>query len=91
VDDEAQPVGRPVPRRLFEHIATGVVRRGTIFVAHRARDPGHVVVRDETSQGGDEASAPAAGNALSVLAPIRDGAAIRDDDQLAPVCHPAQA
>src|SRR5581483_11529337 len=78
VGDKVQPVRVPVPRRLLERAAT-LRRDGAVPVAHRARDPRHVVVRDEAGQRSDEASA--APPRLPAL--VRDRRPVGDDEQLA--------
>ena len=76
---------RAVPRGFLDRL------RGSdaVLVADRTGDPGDVVMRDQPAQGRDEAAAPAPRHPLAVLATVRDRAAVRHDDQLAPFRHGA--
>ena len=86
--EQPQPERRAVARLLVDRGAAGVDRDGPVLVAHRARDPGHVVVLDEAAQRGDEPAAAASRDPLAVrVAPVGDRPAIRDDDQLAAARH----
>ena len=82
--DEAEPVRVPVPRRLLERPAALRCDRA-VLVAHRARDPRHVVVRDQAGERGDETAAAALRDAVLV----RDRSPVRDDEELAPFRCPS--
>ena len=86
VRDQAQPHRGVAAEALLDHALSC---HGAVFVAHRARDPGHVVVRDEPAQRRDEPAAAAPGHALAVLARVGDGPAVGDDDQLAAASWPS--
>ena len=77
--DEPQPDGRAVAEALVDR-ALGSNR--AVLVAHRARDPGDVVMGHEPAKSGDEPAASATRHALAVLARVGDRPAIRDDDQV---------
>ena len=88
VRDEPQPVRRAVARDLFDRLSAGLGDDDAVLVGHRARDPRHVVVRDEAAQRSDEPAAAAPGHALAVfVARERGGAAVRDDDQPSALSH----
>jgi hypothetical protein len=88
VRDEPQPVRRAVAGHLLDRLALRLDCDGPILVGHRARDPGHVVMRDEAAQRGHEASATTFGDALALLvARERGRAAVGDDDQLSSGRH----
>src|SRR5262249_49091560 len=78
---EPQPQ-RAAVERLLDRPAPGLSNDRAVFLAHRARDPGDVVVCHESAQGGDEASAAAPCHAFAVVPRVRHGSAVRDDDQL---------
>ncbi len=64
---ESQSIGRPVTRRLLHGPASGLGGNNPVLVAHRTRDPGHVVVYDETAQRRNQPASPAAGAPAAVL------------------------
>ena len=75
---------RAVARSLVDRIATVLAGDDAILVAHRARDPRHLVSRDEAAQRGDEPAAAATRDPLAVCdRVVRHGPAVCDDDQLA--------
>src|SRR5439155_16687905 len=81
-----EPVGRSVTGPLLDRLAC----KRAIVLGDRARDPRHVVVRDQAAEGGYETASPARRRPVSVrVASKRHGAAIRDDDQLP--AHAAEA
>ena len=85
---QAQPERRAVARALLDRGAAGLGHHHPVLVAHRARDPGDVVVRDEAAQRGHETAASPRRNALAVLTPPeRDRTAVRDDDQMPATRH----
>ncbi len=60
VRDQPEPVRRAVARGLLQRLGAGFGRHDVVLGAHRARHPGHVLVRDEAPQRGDKAApAPA--------------------------------
>ena len=58
VGDETQAVARAVARGLVDR-SPGLLRHEPVLVGHRARDPGHLVVRDEAAQRRHEPAAAA--------------------------------
>ncbi len=83
VRDEAQAVRRAVAEGLAERVLPVLGCDSTILVAHRAADPGHVVLRDEAPQRRDEPAAATLRDPLAGVRPrVREGTAVRDDDQL---------
>ena len=87
VGDEAQAVGRALARALLDRDALGLRGDRAVLVGHGAGDPGHVVLSQQAPQSRHQPSAPTARHPLSALAPVRDGAAVGDDDQLPPEGH----
>ena len=75
VRDQVQAIRRAVLRGLLERLAGA----GAILVAHRARDPRHVVVAEQAAQRGRE---PAAATASRPVCLEGDGTTVGDDDQL---------
>ncbi len=87
VGDETQAVARAVARGLVDR-SPGLLRHEPVLVGHRARDPGHLVVRDEAAQRRHEPAAAAPHDPPPrVVAPVRDGPAVGDDDQLPVLRH----
>ena len=83
VRDEPQPVRRAVARHLLDRVAAGLLRDRPVLVGHRARDPRHVVVRDQAPERSDEPAASTSRQAVPVLVTReRHRAAVGDDDQL---------
>ena len=90
VSNEPQAVRRPVARDLFDRLSAGLDDDGAVLLGHRARDPRHVVMRDEAAQGSDEPAAAAPGHAFALfVARERGGTAVRDDDQPSALSHRA--
>ena len=77
---EAEAIRRPVAAGLLERTA-GFSDDRAILVRQSARDPAHLMPRDERPKGRDEASATAANRPLTAgVTLIRDGPAVRHDD-----------
>ncbi len=88
VDDEPQPVGRPVGGGLVQRLAVSLLRHLPVRVGDGTCHPRHVVVAHEAPEGGHEPAAAAPGNAISVCVAVEgDGAAVGDDDQLPAADH----
>ena len=88
--DEPQPVGHVVAR-LLDRLVAVLTGDDAVLVAHRARDPRHVVVGDQPAQRRHEPAAAAADDPLAVrVAAEEERAAVRDDDQLATLAHGAK-
>ena len=66
VGDETKPVRRSVARALLDRLTVRLAGDGSVLIAHRARDPGDVVVRDKAAKRGHESAAPSAGDTLAV-------------------------
>ena len=64
VRDEPQPV-RLVVARLLDRLVAALGGDRAVLVAHRARDPRHVVVRDQAAQRGHEPAAAAPDDPLA--------------------------
>ena len=89
--DEMEPVRRSVARLLLERCAAVLARDFAVLVAHRARDPRHVVTGEEVAQRGREPAAAATRDARAArVARVRDRAAVGDDDQLPAAGHAAK-
>ena len=86
VGDEPEPVLDAVPF-LLDRLVAALACDEAVLVAHRARDPGHVVVGDQPAQRRHEPAAAATHHALAVLAAEEERAAVRDDDQLPALAH----
>ena len=80
MSDEAQTVRVSVPGRLLEG-SLALRSNRPILVAHRARDPRDVVVRDQAGERGDQPAAAALGDAVLVC----DRSAVRNDEKLPPL------
>ena len=90
VGDEAEPVGRTAAGDLLDRLVVRLFGHRPVFVGHRAGDPGDLVVLHEAPERGHEAAASAPGDPLAALAPVvHHGPSVGDDDELAPVRHPA--
>ena len=87
VVDQAQAERRTVSCRLLDRL----LGCDPVLVGDRARDPRHVVVGDQPAECRHEPAAAAAGDALAVLARVRNRPAVRDDNQPAPLPHRSQA
>jgi hypothetical protein len=88
VRDEPQPIRRAVACDLVDRVTTCLVGDDAVLIRHRARDPRHVVVRDEAPQRRDETPASAPRHAISLLVPPEGHrAAVGDDDQLSAGRH----
>ena len=73
---------------MIERLARVLLCDRPILLVHRARNPRHVVMRDEAAKRRHEAAAAPLGRALSDRgARIGHRSAVRDDDQLAAPTH----
>src|ERR671931_442049 len=72
---------------LGDRVGEALVHARVALLAHRARHPRDVVVRDEPAQRRHEPAAAAPGDPLAVVQRVRHRPAVRDDDQPAPGPH----
>jgi hypothetical protein len=85
VGDETQAIRRSVLRHLLQRPVFRLFGDDAVLLGHRARDPRHLVPRDQAAQRGHEPPAAAPRSPCSVLAAGEgDGPAVGDDDQLPP-------
>ena len=88
--DQADAIGRAVASRLVGRLAAVLARDDAVLLAHRARDPRHLVPRHQAAQRGDEPAATPAHDPLARRRTlVRNGTAIRNDDELARIVHHA--
>ena len=88
VSDEPQAIRRPVVSRLRDRLAAGLRRNRAVLVGHCARNPRHVVHRDQASERGDEPAATAARDPIAFLVqPECRGRTVGHDDQLPTGAH----
>jgi hypothetical protein len=85
VGDEPQPIRRAVLCHLVQCPVLRFLGGSAVLLGHRARDPRHLMPRDESAERGHEPPAAAPGDAKPVLAAGEgDGTAVGNDDQLPP-------
>ncbi len=78
---ESQAVRRAVSGDLVDGLPAGFADDGSVFLGHRACDPGDVVVSDKAPQSGHEAApAPPRHSLAFLVADERGGPTIRDHD-----------
>jgi hypothetical protein len=83
VRKQAYPVRRPCARA-FNHCLTATLACDhAILIAHRARNPRDVVMRDKATQRSGETAATTPDDPLAIVVTRKgDRAAVRNDDQL---------
>ncbi len=88
VGDEPEAVRGAVAGRLLQRLAACLLRHGTVLLGERARDPGDVVALDQAAERSDEAATAPSGDPLTLHVALEgDGAAVGDNDELAPGGH----
>ena len=81
---EAKAIVGAVARGLGER-ALVLGGKRAVLVAHRARDPGHVMAREQAAERRDEPAAAAPCHSFAVVtAPVDDGRSIGDNEKLTP-------